>query len=282
MRNLCLVIAYDGTDFLGWQRQPQAITIQGTLEAAIGKIINEKVKLIGSGRTDAGVHALGQVANFSCLNSIPCASLIKALNAALPPTIRIREAGEAPRTFHSRHSAQAKTYVYRILQSPVALPFISRYVHHYPYRLDLLSMAKAARLLEGEHDFASFAASTDAGDNRANGGAVRTIYSSRIIQRPRSSMLVYRVRGTGFLRYMVRNLVGTLIEVGRGRVQQDDMLRILKARDRRLAGPTAPAQGLCLMNVEYEAGAGLVLARGRPQGSPLPYPAAGPESSIGE
>lgn len=253
MRNLRLLIAYDGTDFLGWQRQPQATTIQGTLEAAITKVISEPVKLIGSGRTDAGVHALGQVANFACSSSIPDANLVKALNDALPPTIRIREACEAPSAFHSRHSAQAKTYVYRILQAPVALPFINRYVHHYPYRLDPERMSEAARLLEGERDFTSYAASPDAGEDSANGGAVRTIYSSRIIPRPRSSVLVYRVRGRGFLRYMVRNIVGTLIEVGRGKFQPEDMLRILEARDRRLAGPTAPAKGLCLMSVEYES-----------------------------
>jgi tRNA pseudouridine38-40 synthase len=252
MRNLRLLVAYDGTDFLGWQRQPHGNTVQGTLEEAAGKVIGHNVKLIGSGRTDAGVHALGQVANFNTANVIPCGALAKALNDVLPPAIRIRDVDEVDFAFHSRHSARAKTYVYRILQSPVALPFINRYVYHYPYALDAERMAKAAFIFEGERDFTSFVASTDAAGEKENGGAVRTIYASRIIPRPRSSMLVYRVRGSGFLRYMVRNIVGTLIEAGRGRLQPEEVIRILKARDRRRAGPTAPAQGLCLISVEYE------------------------------
>ncbi len=251
MRNLRLLIAYDGTDFLGWQKQPQGPTIQGALEAALEKTISEKIHLTGSGRTDAGVHALGQVANFACLNPIPCANLGKAMNDVLPLSIRIRDVSEAPLTFHARYGAQAKTYIYRILQAPLALPFISRYVCHYPYPLDGPRMNQAARLFEGEHDFTSFAATPDAEDESATGSAVRSIYSSRIIFRPRTSLLVYRVRGSGFLRYMVRNIVGTLIEVGRGRLQPNDMLRILEAQDRTAAGPTASAHGLCLMNVEY-------------------------------
>lgn len=252
MRNLRLLIAYDGTDYLGWQKQPQGATVQGTIEAAIEKTLGEKVKLIGSGRTDAGVHAMGQVANFTCENPIPGANLVKALNNVLPSTIRIREAGEAPLAFHSRYGAYAKTYVYRILQAPVALPFISRYIHHYPYPLDSVRMNEAGRLLEGEHDFTSFAAAPDAEDESPTGSTVRTVYSSRIVLRPRTSMLVYRVRGNGFLRKMVRNMVGTLIDVGRGRLQPQDIQRILEAQDRRAAGPAAPALGLCLMSVEYD------------------------------
>src|SRR5487761_668271 len=140
MRNLRLLIAYDGTDFFGWQKQPQGATVQGTLETAIEKVVNEKAHLAGSGRTDAGVHALGQVASFTCENPIPCANLVKALNHALPITIRIRKAGEVPLSFHARYSASAKTYIYRIFQAPVALPFINRYVLHYPYPLDITSM----------------------------------------------------------------------------------------------------------------------------------------------
>ena len=251
MRNLRLLIAYDGTDFLGWQKQPQGATIQGTLEAALEKVINEKVHLAGSGRTDAGVHALGQVASFACENPIPRANLVKALNHVLPLTIRIREASEAPLSFHARTSALAKTYAYRILQTPVALPFINRYALHYPYPLDIASMNEAAHWLEGEHDFTSFAATPEHDDESNSRSAVRSIYSSRVISRPRTSMLVYRVRGSGFLHHMVRNVVGTLIEVGRGKLLPLDIARILEVRERSAAGPTVPAQGLCLMNVEY-------------------------------
>jgi tRNA pseudouridine38-40 synthase len=258
MRNLRLLVAYDGTDYLGWQRQPQGETIQAVLEAVAARITGEPVKLIGSGRTDAGVHALGQVANFMTPNPIPCPNLMKALNGSLPSAIRILEASEAPAEFHSRYQANAKTYVYRILQSQVALPFISRYALHYPYPLNYQDMDQGARFLEGRHDFTSFAAAQDATEETvANGrrieesSAVRTIYSSRIVRRLRTSMLVYRVRGDGFLRHMVRNIVGTLIEVGRGKLQPNEITRILATRDRSLAGPTAPAQGLCLVNVEY-------------------------------
>jgi tRNA pseudouridine38-40 synthase len=252
MRNLRLLIAYDGTDFLGWQRQPQGPTIQGTLEAALGRIFGESVKLTASGRTDAGVHALGQVANFASASTIPAQNLVKALNDVLPQSIRIREASEVPLAFHSRYHARAKTYVYRILQSPVALPFIGRYVHHHPYPLDVEEMERAAQVLEGEHDFSSFASALDSGGDELAGGAVRTIFSSRVIRRPQAQMLVYRVRGSGFLRLMVRSIVGTLMEVGRGRLDHGEMARILEARDRRAAGPTASPPGLCLVNVEYD------------------------------
>lgn len=254
MRNLKLVIAYDGTDFLGWQRQPNVPTVQGTLEDAIARITAHKVQAHGSGRTDAGVHASGQVANFKTDCRIPAPNLLKALNHLLPASIRVRQVTEVAENFHARHDARSKTYRYRILEAPVALPFINRFVFHYPYPLDREKMAEAARLVEGEHDFTSFAARDDGGDSEgeeATRSAVRKIYTSRFLWRPKLEMLIYEVRGSGFLHHMVRNLVGTLVEVGRGKLAPGDMLEVLRSRDRTKAGPTAPSSGLCLMKVEY-------------------------------
>jgi len=259
MRNLRLDIAYDGTDFHGWQRQDGRPTIQGCLETALETILGTKIALIGSGRTDAGVHALHQVANFKTECSITTHSLQRALNSLLPATIRVMKAEQVDLSFHSRYCARAKIYRYRILQGSVCLPFLSRFVHHCPYMLDGQRMARAAQYLEGEHDFTSFAAvagrQTAAG--RAEGSArlrklaIRRIYRSRLLWRPRTSLLIYEARGNGFLHHMVRNIVGTLIEVGRGRTEPEDMPRILESHDRTHAGPTAPARGLCLIKVEY-------------------------------
>jgi tRNA pseudouridine38-40 synthase len=269
MRNLRLIIAYDGTDFNGWQRQPNVPTIQAAIETALEKIVSEKVALHGSGRTDAGVHALNQVANFKTAGAIPRQNLLRALNNLLPPSIRIKKVEEVAESFHSRHDARSKTYLYRILLAPVASPFIGRFAHHYPYPLDQKQMAAAARWLEGEHDFTSFAAASDEEEDlrpaRIVSGAagevgqparldhpnIRTIFSSRFIARPRTSILAYQVRGNGFLHHMVRNIVGTLLDVGRGKLAPPDVRAILQARDRTRAGPTAPASGLCLMKVEY-------------------------------
>ncbi len=255
MRNLRLVVAYDGTDFCGWQRQPNAPSVQGCLEEALGDIMGGRVQIFGSGRTDAGAHAANQVANFKTASSIPCPNLQKALNNLLSETVRVKEVREVTDTFHARYQARSKTYRYRILTAPVASPFIARFAHHYPYPLDRARMAEAARLVEGEHDFASFAGSA-VGEEEEDGSkgarsAVRTIFSSRILWRPRPAMVVYEVTGNGFLHHMVRNIVGTLLEVGRGKIQARQILEILSARDRRRAGPTAPAKGLCLMKVEY-------------------------------
>jgi|SRR5579859_2609617 len=257
MRNIRLLIAYDGTDFHGWQRQPNVPTVQACLESGLEKLIEERVTLYGSGRTDAGVHALNQVANFKMSGNIPPANLLKAINNLLPSTIRVKNVEDVEKSFHARYNALAKTYRYRISLAPVASPFTARYVHHYPYPLDIKAIAAGARYLEGEHDFTSFAGSNgsvhestvrpldDRGDN------VRTIFTSRILWRPRTSTLIYEVRGSGFLHHMVRNIVGTLLEVGRGKLAPQDVPKILEARDRTRAGPTAPAAGLCLMRVEY-------------------------------
>jgi tRNA pseudouridine38-40 synthase len=277
MRNIRLLIAYDGTDFHGWQRQPNALTVQECLESAIERILGKKAHVWGSGRTDAGVHALNQVANFKTDCPIPCDNLVKALNDALPPTVRVKDAHEVSAKFHACYDVRSKTYRYRILQAPVCSPFLWRFVWHYPFPLERERMAEAATLFEGEHDFRSFAAvdasaveqgrqalSEDQNAPRPDNVSsrqhaarkvetemVRRIFASRVFFRPRTCMLVYEVAGNGFLHHMVRNMVGTLVEVGRGKLEPGDVLRILKARDRTRAGPTAPAQGLCLVEVEY-------------------------------
>ncbi|MCL5005073.1 MAG: tRNA pseudouridine(38-40) synthase TruA [Acidobacteria bacterium] len=255
MRNIGLVVAYDGTDFHGWQRQPGVSTVQEILEKYIAKVVKEPVKLYGSGRTDAGVHAAGQVANFRTTCVIPCNNLMIALNDALPPSIRIRRVQEVHSVFHARYDAHSKTYRYRILQSPICPPFLWRFVHHYPYALNFQQMAKTARLFEGEHDFTSFAG-TDHGisgrhDEKQEASNIRLISTSRLVRHKRLSLLIYEISGTGFLHHMVRNIVGTLIEVGKGKLSSDDLIPILDARDRGRAGPTAPARGLCLVKVEY-------------------------------
>jgi len=277
MRNIRLLIAYDGTDFHGWQRQSNALTVQECLESAIERILGERAQVWGSGRTDAGVHALNQVANFKTDCPIPCENLKKALNDALPPTVRVKDSHEVSAKFHARYDVCSKTYRYRILQAPVCPPFLWRFVWHYPFPLDGERMTEAAKLFEGEHDFTSFAAvdrsaaeescqgaGKDRNAPRRDGGSgaqpaahkietamVRRIFASRIFRHPRTSMLIYEVSGNGFLHHMVRNMVGTLMEVGRGKLEPGGIIRILKARDRTMAGPTAPAQGLCLVEVEY-------------------------------
>lgn len=252
MRNVLLRIAYDGTDFHGWQRQPNTPTVQASLETAIEKLIGESVHVCGSGRTDAGVHALDQVANFKTTSRIPCENLLKALNDALPPTVRIKEAREVPENFHARYDVRSKTYRYRILQAPICSPFLWRFLYHHPYSLDRARMGQGALSLNGEHDFTSFAGSEGRGERADNSGTmVRRIFLSRLVWRQRTSLLIYEVCGSGFLHHMVRNIVGTLLDVGQGKLGPEDVGRILEARDRRLAGPTAPARGLCLVKVEY-------------------------------
>src|SRR5579859_2794139 len=214
MRNIRLLIAYDGTDFHGWQRQPNVPTIQACLESMIEKLVSERVTLYGSGRTDAGVHALNQVANFKMSGDIPPANLLKAINNLLPSTIRVKKVEDVEESFHARYNARAKTYRYRISLAPIPSPFTIRYVHHHPYPLNLKAMAAGARFLEGEHDFTSFAGSNrpvhelPARPLEVQSNNVRTIFTSRILWRPRSSILIYEVRGDGFLHHMVRNIVG--------------------------------------------------------------------------
>ena len=241
-RRIRIHLAYDGGGFHGWQVQPGLATIQGTLEAVAAEIEGKPVHVAGSGRTDAGVHALRQVAAFTLENPIPTANLTRALNRLLPPAIRVLSAEDTREDFHPRFDARAKTYEYRIFRGEVCDPFEWRFVHHYPYPLDEPRMAEYARHFEGEHDFSAFAA---ADERDAEGHSkVRTIYSSILEGAPHR--LVYRVRGSGFLKHMVRNLVGTLIEAGKGNLPEP-------AGFPEHCGPTAPAKGLFLVSVEYDA-----------------------------
>jgi len=250
MRNVKLLLAYDGSDFSGWQVQPDVATIQGTLASAIGRLTGEKVSLQGSGRTDAGVHALAQVANFPTASSIPLAHLVQALNHLLPATIRVLEAEEVPPEFHARKSARAKTYRYRMYRAPICPPFLARYVWHYPFPMDEPALEQAAQKVIGEHDFRSFAAvDPELGREDANPSSVRRIFRSNWTRM--GDELVYNVEGNGFLHHMVRNLVGTFVLVGKGTLRPDDVSVILAERSRSAAGATAPANGLYLVKVEY-------------------------------
>jgi tRNA pseudouridine38-40 synthase len=262
-RNLKLILAYDGSEFAGWQVQPGRATIQGTLASAIGRLTGENVLPQGSGRTDAGVHAFAQVATFQTSSSIPTENWIKALNDILPASIRALEVSEAAPDFHARKSARGKTYRYRMYRGAICPPFIARYVWHYPFPLSEGDMAQAAGLVVGEHDFTSFAAVDPERAERVNASEtrnhkawgqtqvsnVRTIFSSEFTRE--GDDLIYTVRGSGFLHHMVRNLVGTFLLIGKGTLNADDLMRILAACDRSAAGATAPASGLYLVNVEY-------------------------------
>jgi tRNA pseudouridine38-40 synthase len=250
MRNFKLTLAYDGTDFNGWQVQPDCPTIQGALASAIGRITGENVLPQGSGRTDAGVHALGQVATFTTESVIPAANLVTALNDILPASIRVLEASDVPPEFHARKSARSKTYRYRIYRSATCPPFLARYVWHYPYPLNEDAMCEAAPFIEGEHDFTSFAAvDPERGREGSELSNVRQIFSSS--WRREGDELIYEVRGNGFLHHMVRNLVATFLLVGKGSLTAEGMATILERRNRSLAGATAPASGLYLVGVEY-------------------------------
>jgi tRNA pseudouridine38-40 synthase len=257
VRNLRLILAYDGADFAGWQVQPGRTTVQGALASAIGRLSGENVLPQGSGRTDAGVHALAQVASFATASAIPPENWMRALNDILPPSIRVLEVTEAAPEFHARKAARAKTYRYRIHRGTICPPFLARYVWHYPYPLEESAIIAAAGLVAGEHDFTSFAAVDAERVERMAGGDnseptvnnVRTIFSSNWARE--SEELIYTVRGSGFLHHMVRNLVGTFLLVGKGTVSHEDLSRILEARERTAAGPTAPASGLYLVRVEY-------------------------------
>jgi tRNA pseudouridine38-40 synthase len=246
-RRIRITLAWDGTEFHGWQVQPGLPTVQGVLEEIVAAIESKPVHVAASGRTDAGVHARAQVAAFTLANPIPPDNLRRAINRLLPPSIRVLDVIETNADFHPRFDAIAKTYQYTIHRAPICSPFEWRYVHHYPYPLDEAAMTAAAGLFEGEHDFKAFAAS----DNRDEEGksTVRTIFSSVLVRS--SERLIYTVRGSGFLKHMVRNLVGTLIEAGRGNLDMDAITAFFFADSARKAGPTAPAKGLTLQSVEY-------------------------------
>jgi len=249
VRRIRFTLSYDGTDFYGWQVQPGLPTIQGTVEAVLSEIEGAPVHVTASGRTDAGVHALAQVAAATISNPIPLPNLRKAMNRLLPASIRVLDAAEASLDFHPRRHALAKTYEYRIYRAEVCPPFERYYVHHHPYPLDVERMIALAPLLEGTRDYRNFAAS----DEKYVSGEplVRTIFSSRLIAEP--DRLRYQVRGSGFLKHMVRNIVGVLIEVGKGNLDEAGLRALLDDKDAK-AGPTAPARGLFLISVEYGNG----------------------------
>jgi pseudouridylate synthase I len=243
-RNIKLTVAYDGTNYHGFQRQKNAVTIQHILEEKLAKFFGHPLKLIGAGRTDAGVHAHGQVVNFLTHGTIPCERIPLAAKSALPADIVVLSAEEVPLDFHARKSAQSKIYVYRIYQNRLPNPFYRNYTWHITEPLDVKAITNAAQAIIGTHDFSAF---------RAAGGAaispVRTILEARC--RMEGQVLELTFWGTGFLYHMVRNLVGTLLDVGMGRLDKAGFIRILVGRDRNKAGITAPPQGLYLQQVMY-------------------------------
>jgi tRNA pseudouridine38-40 synthase len=245
MRTIKLVVQYDGSDFVGWQRQGKGVSVQGLIEEALATIDGAPVTVHGAGRTDAGVHAIGQVASARMRSPIEDWQLARALNAHLPKAIRVTELTTVPDDFHARFSATAKTYEYRIWNGRTMPPFLRQYAWHVIEPLDLPRMQQASQAIPGERDFAAFRSARS-----LNHTTVRDITSAGW-RKEGDQTLVFEIGGKGFLRYMVRSLVGTLVEIGRGQRPVDDIARLLAAPDRSQAGRTAPARGLFLMKVEY-------------------------------
>jgi tRNA pseudouridine38-40 synthase len=252
MRYFKLTIAYDGTDFHGWQMQGNKPTIQGEIVAVLRRLTQENIQLHGAGRTDAGVHALGQVGSFRTQSALSAAEFQRALNALLPQTIRIVDSEEIGPDFNARWSAKGKVYRYRLYRGKVVPPFAWRYVLHYPFPLDEDAMRDAAARFVGIHDFASFAASTGSEDDDKERNMQREIFATELKRTDDGEELWFTVHGRSFLRYMVRKMVGTLLDVGRGKMVPDDIDRLYELKDRSKSGPTVPPQGLCMMYVEHE------------------------------
>jgi tRNA pseudouridine38-40 synthase len=252
MRYFKITIAYDGTDFHGWQIQSSKPTVQGEIVGVLRQLTQENIVLHGTGRTDAGVHALGQVGSFRTQSALLAGDFQRALNALLPPTIRILSAEEVGPNFSARFSSRGKTYRYRLYRGRVVPPMTWRYVLHYPYPLDEDAMRDAAARFVGVHDFTSFAASTGSEDDDKERIMDRQIYSTELVRSPDNEELVFTVYGRSFLRYMVRKMVGTLLDVGRGKLAPEDIDRLYVLRDRSKSGPTVPSQGLCMVSVEHE------------------------------
>jgi tRNA pseudouridine38-40 synthase len=244
MRNIRLTLSYDGTNYHGWQIQPNAVSVEETVRGAVQKILDHEVKIYAGGRTDAGVHAMGQVANFFTEKGIGTTNLVRGLNSLLPRDIRAWNANDEVDSFHARYSAKSKTYVYCILNQPHNSPFLSRYVLHAPYSLDVSSMKEAMRHIKGEHDFSAFKKKDEVYKS-----TVREITRAGVATKGRVIFVI--VEGTGFLRYMVRNIVGTLLLVGRGKTDGEGFGRILASGEREQAGPTAEAKGLFLRSIKY-------------------------------
>jgi tRNA pseudouridine38-40 synthase len=245
VRNIKLTIEYDGTAFHGWQIQPGLETIQGVIKERIAQITQGEVNLIGAGRTDAGVHALGQVANFQTESAIDLAALQRGLNSLLSPDIVIKGIEEVEEGFHARFSARSKRYEYHILNRSYPSAFLKAYAWFIPHQLDLASMERCGRILIGSHDFSSFRASGDESRH-----SIREIIRLEI-ERREDDLIVIEIEANAFLREMVRSIVGTLVDVGKGKTSLEEFEEIFQARDRRQAGMTAPAQGLFLVEVKY-------------------------------
>jgi len=252
MRYFKLTIAYDGSDFHGWQIQANKPTIQGEIVGVLRRVTQEHILLHGAGRTDAGVHALGQVGSFKTQSALSAQEFQRALNALLPPTIRIVAAEEVGPDFNARWSARGKIYRYRIYRGRVVPPMVWRYVLHYPFPLDEDAMRDAAARFVGMHDFASFAASTGTADDDKEPSTEREIFSTEVVHSPDNEELVFTVNGRSFLRYMVRKMVGTLLDVGRGKLAPADIDQLYELKDRSKSGPTVPPQGLVMVAVQLD------------------------------
>jgi tRNA pseudouridine38-40 synthase len=252
MRYFKLTIAYDGTDFHGWQFQTTKPTVQGEIVSVLRRLTQENVQLLGAGRTDAGVHALGQVGSFRTQSSLSAAEFQRALNALLPPAIRIVGAEETGPDFSARWSAKGKVYRYRIYRGKVVPPMLWRYVLHYPFPLNEDAMSEAAVRFVGVHNFTSFAASTDSEEGDGERNMEREIYSTELKRTEDGQELWFTVHGRSFLRYMVRKMVGTLLEVGRGKLSPEDIDKLYQLKDRSKSGPTVPPQGLFMVSVDHD------------------------------
>jgi tRNA pseudouridine38-40 synthase len=252
MRYFKLTIAYDGTDFHGWQMQSNKPTVQGEIVSVLGRLTQENVQLHGAGRTDAGVHAMGQVASFRTQSALSAAEFQRALNALLPHTIRIVKSEETGPQFNARWSAKGKVYQYRIYRGKVVPPCLWRYVLHYPFPLNEDAMREAAARFVGLHDFSAFAASTGSADDEKERNMEREIFASELKRTEDGEELWFTVHGRSFLRYMVRKMVGTLLEIGRGKLAPADIDKLYERRDRAKAGPTMPPQGLFMLCVEHD------------------------------
>jgi tRNA pseudouridine38-40 synthase len=252
MRYFKLTIAYDGSDFHGWQFQTDKPTVQGEIVSVLRRITQENIQLLGAGRTDAGVHALGQVASFRTQSPLSAAEFQRALNALLPPTIRIVAAEEKGPDFSARWSAKGKVYRYRIYRGKVVPPMLWRYVLHYPFPLDEEAMKDAAARFVGVHDFSSFAASAGSEDDDKERNMEREIFSTELQRTEDFEELWFTIHGRSFLRYMVRKIVGTLLDVGRGKLTPVDIDKLFELRDRSKSGPTVPPQGLVMVSVDHD------------------------------
>lgn len=251
MRTLKLTIAYDGTNYSGWQRQKNSLTIQEEIETRLHRITTTPVSVHGAGRTDAGVHATGMVAHFLTDASLDCPSFGRALNSMLPVAIRILDVSEEAEDFHARYSARAKTYLYTFFTGTIQLPTERLYAVHIPRELDIAAMQQCLHSITGTHDFASFEATGSRDTSVEHGrGSTRTLFEAKAISQDRHNHQ-FVITGDGFLRHMVRNIAGTLFHVGQGRLSVEEFNRIVAARDRTVAGPTAPAHGLSLYQIMY-------------------------------